>query len=59
MLAYRDEVVIGCDAEESEATRIWLERTMVEGMNIVLARQGMRIQLQRSLLAGVAEHWQL
>jgi hypothetical protein len=32
----RDEVVVECDAEQAQNVKAWLEKVMIEGMDVVL-----------------------
>jgi DNA polymerase I-like protein with 3'-5' exonuclease and polymerase domains len=36
VLVCHDEVVVECDAEQAADTKTWLEKVMIEGMNVVL-----------------------
>jgi DNA polymerase I-like protein with 3'-5' exonuclease and polymerase domains len=36
VLVCHDEVVVECDAEQATKVTAWLEKEMIEGMNIVL-----------------------
>jgi DNA polymerase I-like protein with 3'-5' exonuclease and polymerase domains len=36
VLVCHDEVVVECDAEKAEETKEWLEKAMIEGMDVIL-----------------------
>ena len=40
VLVCHDEVVIECDAEQAADEKVWLEGTMVEGMDAVMNNAG-------------------
>jgi DNA polymerase I-like protein with 3'-5' exonuclease and polymerase domains len=36
VLVCYDEIVVECDAEQAAETKVWLEKAMIEGMDVVL-----------------------
>ena len=56
IIACHDEVVVECDAEQAEEAKIWLEKAMIEGMDVVLKgpdEAGIPIEVE----ARIARSW--
>ena len=56
VLVCHDEVVVECDAEQTADVRVWLERAMIEGMDVVLNSKG-KVHMPLEVDARIARSW--
>jgi DNA polymerase-1 len=56
VLVCHDEVVVECDAEQAAAAKVWLEKAMIEGMDVVLNGTG-EVAVPVEVEARIARSW--
>jgi DNA polymerase-1 len=56
VLACHDEVVVECDAEQAADAKAWLEKTMIEGMEVVMNSAG-EVCVPVEVEARIARSW--
>jgi hypothetical protein len=53
-----DEIVVVCDAEQADDTRMWLERAMIDGMADMLNGLG-EVQVPITVESRIVNSWAL
>jgi hypothetical protein len=58
VLVCHDEIVVVCDAEQADDTRMWLERAMIDGMADMLNGLG-EVQVPITVESRIVNSWAL
>jgi hypothetical protein len=58
VLVCHDEIVVVCDAEQADDTRMWLERAMIDGMADMLNGLG-EVQVPITVESWIVNSWAL